>query len=161
MMALREIRRVGDPVLRMKAREVRKIGPSLRELVDDMLETMYDAKGVGLAAPQVGVSKRIIVLDVGRGPLALFNPELIRSEGEIVGTEGCLSVPGLVGEVKRAARVMVTGLDREGRRIWVEGEDLLARALQHEIDHLEGVLFLDRALEIREATAEEEVEETV
>lgn len=154
-MSVLEIRRVGDPVLRAKAKPVKKIGPSLRSLVDDMLETMYQAKGVGLAAPQIGVSKQLLVIDVGEGPLVLFNPSIIRSEGEMTGSEGCLSAPGLYGDVSRFAKVQATGLDRDGRQVWVEGEGLLARALQHEIDHLVGILFLDKALNLQEAKGEE------
>lgn len=158
-MAVLEIRKVGDPVLRAQAKPVRKIGPSLRSLVDDMLETMYAAKGVGLAAPQVGVSKQLVVVDVGEGPWVLFNPTLSRTEGEVIGSEGCLSVPGVYGEVKRFERVVATGLDREGRQIWIPGEGLLARALQHEIDHLAGVLFLDKALSLQEGGQEEAAED--
>ncbi|HEY8448933.1 MAG TPA: methionyl-tRNA formyltransferase [Bacillota bacterium] len=141
-------------VLRRVAEPVRRITRSIARLLDDMLATMYAADGVGLAAPQVGVSKRIIVVDVGDGPIELINPELTRAEGSEVATEGCLSIPELVGEVERAARVVVTGLDRHGRKRWVEGEGLLARALQHEIDHLNGVLFTDRARRVFEVPRE-------
>ncbi len=140
-----EIRRVGDPVLRRRAKPVPRVTSSLRALVADMLATMYAADGVGLAAPQVGVSRRLIVVDVGEGPVVLFNPEVLHREGEELGTEGCLSVPGKAGEVKRAARVRVRGLDGEGRPVWHEAEGLFARALQHEVDHLDGILFVDRA----------------
>ncbi len=140
-----KIRTVGDPVLRRKARPVRHVNRAVRELLDRMLATMYAADGVGLAAPQVGVSKRVIVVDVGAGPVELVNPEILAAEGEELGTEGCLSVPGKAGEVRRAARVRVTGLDRDGRRVWHEAEGLFARALQHEVDHLDGILFTDRA----------------
>jgi len=142
---LLEIRTVGDPVLRRKAKPVRNVNRAVRALLDDMLATMYAADGVGLAAPQVGVSKRIIVIDVGDGPVEVINPEIVSAEGEESGTEGCLSVPGKAGEVRRAARVRVTGLDRTGRRVWHEAEGLFARAFQHEIDHLDGILFTDRA----------------
>ncbi len=140
-----EILTVGHPVLRKKAKPVRHINQSVRDLLDRMLRTMYAADGVGLAAPQVGVSKRIIVLDVGEGPVELVNPEITHAEGEQVGTEGCLSVPGKAGEVRRAKTVRVTGLDRNGHRVWLEGNDLFARAMQHEIDHLDGILYTDRA----------------
>lgn len=140
-----KIRTLGDPVLRRKARPVRNVNRAIRDLLDRMLATMYAADGVGLAAPQVGVSKRVIVVDVGAGPVELVNPEITYSEGEELGTEGCLSVPGKAGEVKRAARVRVTGLDRDGRRVWHDADGLFARALQHEVDHLDGVLFIDRA----------------
>lgn len=142
---LLRIRTIGDPVLRRRAKPVRHVNRALRQLIEDMLATMYAADGVGLAAPQVGVGKRVIVLDVGEGPLAVINPEIVAAEGEEAGTEGCLSVPGKAGEVRRAARVRVTGLDQEGRQVWHEAEGLLARAFQHEVDHLDGVLFVDRA----------------
>jgi peptide deformylase len=109
-----------------------------------MLETMYAASGIGLAAPQVGVQERVIVVDVGEDPLVLVNPEISAADGEQVGLEGCLSVPDLVGEVRRAEWVRVTGLDRRGRPAGLEGEGLLARVLQHEIDHLDGILFVAR-----------------
>ncbi|NLW24642.1 MAG: peptide deformylase [Clostridia bacterium] len=135
--------------LREKSKIVSKITPNIKKLIDNMLETMYDAKGVGLAAPQVGVLKRVIVIDVGEGPLALINPEIVEASGEETDYEGCLSFPGLIGEVTRKAWVKVKGLDRDGKTITVEGEGLLARALQHEIDHLEGILFIDRAKNLR------------
>jgi methionyl-tRNA formyltransferase len=150
-MAAGEIRQDPDPVLRKVAKPVRKVNRQVRELLDDMLATMRRARGVGLAAPQVGISRRVVVVDVGEGPIELVNPEIVHAEGSETAVEGCLSVPGLVGEVPRYRKVTVSGLNRYGRRIWVEAEGLLARALQHEIDHLNGVLFLDRALEVREA----------
>lgn len=140
-----EVLTVGNPTLRKKSNPVKKVNGAVRQLMDRMLATMYAADGVGLAAPQVGVSKRVIVIDIGEGPIALANPELLAREGEELGTEGCLSVPGKAGEVKRAKEVRVTGLDRDGQKVWLEGKDLLARAFQHEIDHLEGILFTDRA----------------
>lgn len=144
-MAIRMIRQVPDPVLREKARVVTKIGEHTSRLIDDMLETMYYADGVGLAAPQIGISKRIIVIDVGDGPLALINPQIVSSEGEITEVEGCLSVPGVHGKVARAERVVVEAQDRNGQLIHITGEGLLAIALQHEIDHLDGILFVDKA----------------
>ena len=114
-----------------------------------MIETMYDANGVGLAAPQVGVLKRVIVIDIGDGPFALINPTIIDSWGEETDIEGCLSCPGFLGEVTRYAGVIVKGLDQQGQEITIEGEGLLARALQHEIDHLDGILFIDKAQNIR------------
>lgn len=152
-----------DPILRRKARPVQKIGPALRRLLDDMVETMYAAPGVGLAGPQVGVLKRVIVADCGEphGLLKLINPEILEAEGAEVGTEGCLSIPGYVGEVERAARIKVTALTPEGRRVWIEAEGLWARCLQHEIDHLDGVLYIDKATNVREvppAEAEEKAE---
>ena len=150
-MAKLEIRLEGDPVLRKIAKPVKKVGPAVRALLADMAETMYAANGIGLAAPQVGISKRIIVVDVGDGLVELINPELTRAEGQEVGVEGCLSIPGMVGDVERFEKVTVTGLDRDGRQRWAEAEGLFARALQHEIDHLNGVLFTDKALAVREA----------
>ena len=120
--------------------------PRLETLIDDMLETMYDADGVGLAAPQVGVLKQLVVIDVSEGadqPIVLINPEIIETSGEQTGDEGCLSVPGKSGMVKRAKKVTVTAQDRNGKEFTIEGEDLLARAFQHEIDHLKGVLYVD------------------
>lgn len=149
-MAAGEIRRDPDPVLRKVAKPVRRVNRQVRDLLDDMLEAMRRARGVGLAAPQLGISRRVIVVDVGDGPVELINPEIVHVEGSETAVEGCLSVPGLVGDVPRYRKVRVSGLNRHGRQVWVEAEGLLARALQHEIDHLNGVLFLDRALEVRE-----------
>ena len=129
-----------DPILLNKAQPVSRVTRRVRRLAHDMLETMYDAPGVGLAAPQVGVRQRVVVVDVGENPITLVNPEITAAEGEQVGLEGCLSVPDLVGEVRRAEWVVAKGLDRRGRPITVEGEGLLARALQHEVDHLNGIL---------------------
>ncbi|HZK25808.1 MAG TPA: peptide deformylase [Oscillospiraceae bacterium] len=146
-MALRQIRKNGDPALRQKAREVRKITPAITKLLNEMAETMYDAQGVGLAAPQVGISKRLVVIDVqdDRGLLKLINPKIIDRSGKETAIEGCLSFPGIAGEVERAAQVTVEALDETGTKITIEAEGLLARACQHEFDHLEGVLFVDRA----------------
>ncbi|MBX6377985.1 MAG: methionyl-tRNA formyltransferase [Clostridia bacterium] len=141
--------KVEHPVLRQVARPVRNVNRRLRELLDRMAATMYAADGVGLAAPQVGVSLRAIVVDVGDGLVALANPEILEaSEEREVGLEGCLSIPGVLAEVERPARVRVTGLDRNGRRVWLDASELLARALQHEIDHLDGVLITDKALRV-------------
>ncbi|MCX7781618.1 MAG: peptide deformylase [Negativicutes bacterium] len=144
-MAVLDIKKAGEKVLKEKAQPVAKFDRRLKRLLDDMLETMYAADGVGLAAPQVGVSLRVIVLDVGDGPIELINPEIIEHEGMELGPEGCLSVPGIYGEVERYARVTVEGLNRTGKKVRISGQGLLARALQHEIDHLEGVLFIERA----------------
>jgi len=133
-----------DPILLNKAQPVSRVTRRVRRLAHDMLETMYDAPGVGLAAPQVGVRQRVVVVDVGENPITLVNPEITAAEGEQVGLEGCLSVPDLVGKVRRAEWVVAKGLDRRGRPITVEGEGLLARALQHEVDHLNGILFVAR-----------------
>ena len=132
-----------NPLLRQKAQPLKKISKRIRKLAQNMLETMYAADGVGLAGPQVGVGERIIVVDVGNGPLALINPEIISNMGQERDVEGCLSIPGRNGYVTRAAKVKVTGVNLDGRRIELESEGFLARALQHEIDHLEGILFID------------------
>ncbi|NLN29526.1 MAG: peptide deformylase [Firmicutes bacterium] len=144
-MAILPIRKEGDPVLRQKAQPVPKVTKRIVKLLQDMEETMYAADGVGLAAPQVGVSERLIVVDVGDGPIHLVNPVLVAAEGSVVDVEGCLSIPGVVGYVERAQKVVVDGLDMKGRPRRVEAEDWLARALQHEIDHLDGILFIDKA----------------
>ena len=144
-MSVLDIRRAGDPVLKEKAKPVSKITKTVRTLLDNMSQTMQDADGVGLAAPQVGVSLRVIVIDVGEGLIELINPEIIESEGCETSTEGCLSIPGMYGDVERFTSVTVQGLDRQGNVATVRGTGLLARALQHEIDHLEGVLFIERA----------------
>jgi len=143
-MAIRIIRKEDDPILRKISKVVDKIDDKTLSLLDDMIETMYDADGVGLAAPQVGILKRVIVIDVGEGIIELINPEIIYEEGSQCDSEGCLSIPGTTGEVIRPAIVRVKGLNREGQEIIIEGEELLARALCHEIDHLNGILFTDR-----------------
>lgn len=143
-MASLKIATYPDPVLLSQARLVPRLSRQVRRLARAMLETMYAASGVGLAAPQVGVRQRVIVVDVGENPITLVNPDISAAEGDQVGLEGCLSVPDLVGEVRRAEWVTVEGLDRRGRPITVEGEGLLARALQHEVDHLDGILFFTR-----------------
>ncbi len=140
-MALRKIRVYGDEILTKKCREVREMTPRLKELVEDMLETMYQAEGVGLAAPQVGVLKRIVVIDVGEGPITLVNPKIVEQDGEQEGSEGCLSVPGKAGLVVRPNHVIVEGYDADMNPVTVEGEELLARALCHELDHLDGIVY--------------------
>lgn len=144
-MAMQEIRKAGDKVLKEKSQPVMKIDKRIRKLLDDMAETMEFADGVGLAAPQVGVSLRVIILDVGEGLIELINPVIIASSGCELGNEGCLSIPGVYGEVERFAEVTVEGLNRFGKKITITGSGLLSRALQHEIDHLEGVLFIEKA----------------
>lgn len=156
-MAELEIRLDGDPILRKTAVPIKRISKNIRQLIKDMSETMYKADGVGLAAPQVGVSKRLFLVDTGEGLLVLINPQITNREGEIMLVEGCLSVPDMAGKVVRAAKVTVEALDENGRKIWVTGEGLLARALQHELDHLDGRLYTDIADEIFEI--EEETEE--
>lgn len=145
-MAIYQIVKEGDPVLREIAKEVPEITPNVIRLLDNMADTMYDANGVGLAAPQIGISKRIIVVDVGEGIIELINPEIIAEEGTEIDAEGCLSVPGAQGEVMRSAKVTVRGLNRDGKTVKVTGSGLLARALQHEIDHLNGILFIDKVI---------------
>jgi peptide deformylase len=142
---LLNIRKNGDPVLRMKSDEVGKIDEEIEELVENMFETMYSANGVGLAAPQVGISKRMIVVDTGDLPIALINPVILERSGEDTSVEGCLSVPGVQGEVTRAERVCVKGMTLDGKEHEFCAEGLLARAFQHEIDHLDGILFIDKA----------------
>lgn len=144
-MAVRLIRKRGDSVLRKKAAEVSRFTPGLLQLLDDMAETLLEAEGAGLAAPQVGISKRVIVARDEDRILELINPVIVFSKGNIIDIEGCLSLPGLWGEVPRAEYVQVTGLDRTGKEVRLEAQDFLARVLQHEIDHLEGILFVDRA----------------
>ncbi|SCW42621.1 peptide deformylase [Lachnospiraceae bacterium C10] len=142
-MALREVRIQGDPVLEKVCRPVEKLTERLEVLIDDMLETMYDENGVGLAAPQVGVLRRIVVIDVGEGPIVLINPEIVEQDGEQTGSEGCLSLPGKAGIVTRPNHVVVKALDRNMEPVTVEGYELLARALCHEIDHLNGHMYTE------------------
>jgi peptide deformylase len=142
--AILEIITRDNPRLRLKAKRVPKVDDSVRRLMDDMVETMLAAPGVGLAANQVDVQLRVIVMKVDNQLYTLANPEMVRSSGEQIGYEGCLSVPGYVGEVARAERVTIKALNRNGREVRIKGEGLLARAIQHEIDHLDGVLFVDR-----------------
>lgn len=159
-MALRTIRTEGDPVLTKQCRTIDKMTARLRTLAEDMLDTMYEANGVGLAAPQVGVLKKMVVIDVGEGPLILVNPEIVESDGEQTGDEGCLSVPGMAGQVTRPNHVVVKALDIDLNPIQVEGEELLARALCHEIDHLSGKLYTSLVEgELHPVTYEEEEEE--
>lgn len=152
-MAERNIRQQDDPVLRNLTVPVSRFSPHLVQLIEDMVETMYEADGIGLAAPQVGISKRVIVFRHGDEVHELVNPEITFQEGEEVEIEGCLSLPGVYGEVPRAASVKVKGQNRHGEAVELAGEGLLARVLQHEIDHLEGTLFVDRAQRL--LTAEE------
>ena len=142
-MATRKIREIGDEVLTKPCKEVTKITLRTKVLINDMLDTMYEARGVGLAAPQVGVLKRIVVIDVGEGPIVLINPEIIETSGEQSGEEGCLSVPGKSGLVTRPDYVKVRALNEDMEEIELEGEGLLARAFCHEIDHLDGKMYVD------------------
>ncbi len=144
-MAIRRIRLDGDEVLRKVCKEVPEVTPRIKTLIEDMFDTMYEANGVGLAAPQVGILKRIVVIDIGNGePLCLINPKIIESDGEQTGDEGCLSLPGLVGEVTRPNHVICEAYDMEMKKIIVEGTELLARAICHELDHLDGILYKDK-----------------
>ncbi|OPJ65553.1 peptide deformylase [Clostridium chromiireducens] len=143
-MALRTIRKYGDDVLRKKCREVDQIDERVLTLIEDMKETMYDADGVGLAAPQVGVLKRLFVIDIGEGPLVFINPEIIETSGSQIDEEGCLSLPGETKEVMRPNYVRARALNEKGEEFEIEGEELLARAILHEYDHLNGTLFIDR-----------------
>jgi peptide deformylase len=141
--SLLDIRVLGDPILRQETTPVTTVTDELRRLIGDMFETMYAAKGIGLAAPQVGRNERLAVIDVDDQPLVLINPEIVSAEGTIKAEEGCLSIPEIYGDVERASRVVVRAVDRQGKGFEVEGRELLARCLQHEIDHLHGKLFLD------------------
>ncbi|MBQ1915959.1 MAG: peptide deformylase [Lachnospiraceae bacterium] len=142
-MALREIRTQGDPVLEKVCKPVKTMTPRLQGLVDDMLETMYEANGVGLAAPQVGVLRRIVVIDVGEGPYVLVNPEIIEKDGEQTGQEGCLSVPGVYGIVTRPEHVKAKAFDKDMKPYEIEAEGLFARAICHELDHLDGHMYTE------------------
>ena len=156
-MALRTIRVQGDSVLTKKSRPVDKMTPRISELITDMLDTMYDAMGVGLAAPQVGILKRIVVIDIGDGPIVLINPEILETSGEQTGDEGCLSVPGMAGQVTRPNYVKVKALDVNMKEQILEGEGLLARAFCHEIDHLDGKMYTELVEgELHKVTYDEE-----
>ena len=158
-MAIRKIRELGDEVLTKKCKEVTKMTIRSRILINDMLDTMYEEGGVGLAAPQVGILKRIVVIDVGDGPIVLINPEIIEQSGEQTGEEGCLSVPGKAGTVTRPNYVKVKAYDRDMQPIEVEGTELLARALCHEVDHLDGHMYVEKVEGELTDVAEEEYEE--
>lgn len=143
-MALRQIRTQGDDILTKECRKVEKMTPKIRELIDDMFDTMYDAYGVGLAAPQVGILKQIVVIDTtGEDPIVLINPEIIETSGSQTGDEGCLSVPGMAGTVTRPNYAKVRAFDEDMQEFILEGEELLARAICHEIDHLHGRLYTE------------------
>lgn len=142
-MATRKIREIGDEVLTKPCKEVTKMTLRTKILINDMLDTMYEAMGVGLAAPQVGILKRIVTIDIGEGPIVLINPEILETSGEQTGEEGCLSVPGKAGLVTRPNYVKVKALNEDMEEIVLEGEELLARAFCHEIDHLDGKMYVD------------------
>ncbi len=143
-MALRKIREIGDPILNKTCKEVKEVTDRTKDLINDMFETMYEAQGVGLAAPQVGILKRIVVIDCGDDPLLLINPEVLETSGEQTGQEGCLSVPGKAGIVTRPNYAKVKAYNEDMEEFIVEGEELLARALLHEIDHLDGHLYVEK-----------------
>ncbi len=157
-MAIRTIREIGDPVLNKVSKEVKEITPRVKELIGDMFETMYEANGVGLAAPQVGILKRIVVIDTtGEDPLLLINPKLIEADGEQKGNEGCLSVPGKVGIVTRPNHVKVSAQNENFETVEIEGDELLARAICHELEHLDGHLYVEKVEgELMDVEAEEE-----
>ncbi len=158
-MALRTIRLQGDPVLEKKCKEVKEITPKIEELIDDMLETMYEANGVGLAAPQVGVLKRLVVIDIGEGPVIMINPEILETSGEQTGDEGCLSLPGKAGCVTRPNYVKARAFDENMEEYIIEGEELMARAICHELDHLDGHMYTEKVEgQIHDVTYEEEDE---
>ena len=160
-MAIRKIREEGDPLLRKKSREIEQIDDRVKELLDDMYDTLKDSQdGVGLAAPQVGVLKRAIVIDLsdegGEGPFKLVNPKIVKRKGEQVCREGCLSVPGILGDVIRPAEIIVEAINEKGEKVRIKAKDILAVVFCHEIDHLDGVLFVDKATDLYEVEDEDE-----
>ena len=160
-MAIRNIREIGDSVLNKKCKEITEMTPRIEALIDDMLETMYEANGVGLAAPQVGILKRLVVIDVtGEDPMVLINPRIVATSGEQTGQEGCLSVPGKSGIVTRPNYVKAVALDMDMQPIEIEGTELLARAICHELDHLDGHLYVEKVVgELMDVTYDDEEEE--
>ena len=154
-MAILEVVKAGNPVLKQVAKPIKKIDSRLRRLMDDMAETMYKCDGVGLAAPQVGQSIRLVVIDVGEGIIELINPVITHREGKVIDSEGCLSVPGIFGDVERAERVTVEYTTRFNKRRTLKADGLLARCIQHECDHLEGTLFIDIAKSLRQESPED------
>lgn len=164
-MALHKIITAENPILRRKAKKIHRFDPSIAKLADEMFETMHSAGGVGLAAPQIAQSIRIFVAEYEDHKVAIVNPEIVKAEGEMLGTEGCLSIPGYVGEnIRRAEKIVVKGQDVRGKAMKVNAEGWFARVLQHEIDHLDGILFLDRLdrpedlHEVRDEEEEEQLE---
>ncbi len=164
-MAIHKVITSENPILRQKAKKVHRFDASMQKLVDGMFETMHAAHGVGLAAPQIALSIRLFVAEYEENKLALFNPEIIKAEGEELGTEGCLSIPGYAGDnIRRATSIVVKGQDVRGKPVRVRAEGWYARVLQHEIDHLDGILFLDRLdrpEDLREVSAEEFEQEEI
>lgn len=158
-MALRTIRIQGDPVLEKKCREITEITPKIEDLIDDMIETMYEANGVGLAAPQVGILKRVVVIDVGDGPIVMINPVILETDGEQTGSEGCLSLPGKAGIVTRPNYVKARAFDENMEEFEIEGTELLARAICHELDHLDGHMYTEKVEgPLQDVTYDEEEE---
>jgi peptide deformylase len=151
-MALRNLRLEGDEILRKQSREIKNINERIKILADDMIETMKENDGIGLAAPQVGILKRIIVVDIGQGPLVMVNPDILEKDGEQIINEGCLSVPNKNGNVKRPEKLKVTYTDLEGDKHTIKTEGLLSVVISHEVDHLNGVLFIDKVIEEDETT---------
>lgn len=160
-MAVLTIRKLGDPILRQKAKSVPKVTKRIAKLIKDMEDTMYAAEGVGLAAPQIGISERIFVADAGDGAMAFVNPVLVEATGSEIDREGCLSIPGVYGYVERHASVAVDALDAKGKLRRVEATGLLARIIQHEMDHLDGVLFVDKASGVSDTDETAKPKETV
>ena len=159
-MAIRTIRVQGDPVLEKRCREITEVTPKIIELIDDMLDTMYEANGVGLAAPQVGILKRIVVIDIGEGPVIMINPEILETSGEQTGDEGCLSLPGKAGQVTRPNYVKARAFDENMEEYIIEGEELMARAICHELDHLDGHMYTEKVEgQLHDVTYEAEEEE--
>lgn len=158
-MAIRDIRLDSDPILRKKSREIENIDSRILELLDDLTDTMYVAEGVGIAAPQIGVLRRAIVVDIGEGPIKMINPNIVLEEGSEIKPEGCLSVPGYTGLVERPFKVNVEYIDENGVEVFLEAQELLARAICHEIDHLNGILYTDKATEIQKLEEIDEDEE--
>ena len=162
-MAIRNLRYEGDPILNKKTKEVKEVTPRIKQLIEDMLETMYEANGVGLAAPQVGILKRIAVIDVGEGPFVFINPKIVAVDGEQTGDEGCLSVPGKCGTVTRPNYVKTVAYDKNMNEFEVEGTELFARAMCHEFDHLDGHLYTEkvegRLRDVTYSEDEEQIEE--
>lgn len=161
-MAIHKVITAENPILRRKAKKIHRFDPSIQKLADDMFETMHAARGVGLAAPQIAQSIRIFVAEFEDHKVAMVNPEIVKAEGEVLGIEGCLSIPGYIGEnIRRAEKIVVKGQDVRGKAIKVNAEGWFARVLQHEIDHLDGILFLDRLdrpEDLREVPEEDEEE---
>ena len=159
-MAIRNVRELGDEVLRKRSKEVKAVTPRVLELIDDMFDTMYETMGVGLAAPQVGVLKRIVVIDVDDNPILMINPKILETRDSQTGSEGCLSVPGKAGMVTRPGYVRAEAYDENLERFEIEGTELLARAICHELDHLDGILYVDKVEgELFDTKAEDEEEE--